>query len=107
MNLQYIAKQYKSILFVCFFLFSQTVYAQKYSDLTSLDGYKTKVYFSTGNDERAKTVAERMDRVLEYYYTQIVYEPEVTLLILNPVDWPDIQHFLFMECRIMTTKEIY
>jgi hypothetical protein len=75
-------------LLLFLFLFSVTGYAQKYSDLTALDGYKTKVYFSTGNDVRAETVAERMDRVLEYYNNLIAYEPEVTLLILNPVDWP-------------------
>lgn len=80
--------RYKSVLFLFLFIYSVTGYAQKYSDLVALNGYKTKVYFSTGNDVRAKTVAERMDRVLEYYNTLIAYEPEVTLLILNPVDWP-------------------
>lgn len=88
MDTLYIAKRYTTILFLCSFLFSVTGYAQKYSNLTALDGYKTKVYFSTGNDVRAKTVAERMDRVLEYYNKLIDFEPEVTLLILNPVDWP-------------------
>ena len=73
---------------LCFFLFTSTGLAQKYSDLTTLDGYKTKIYFSTGNDVRAKTVAERMDLVLEYYNKLIAFEPEVTLLILNPIDWP-------------------
>jgi hypothetical protein len=68
-------------------IFIKPIWAQKYSDLTALDGYKTKVYFSTGNDVRAKTIAERMDRVLEFYNNLITYEPEVTLLILNPVDW--------------------
>lgn len=88
MDTLYIAKRYTTILFLCSFLFSVTGYAQKYSNLTALDGYKTKVYFSTGNDVRAKTVAERMDRVLEYYNKLIAFEPEVTLLILNAVDWP-------------------
>ena len=88
MNTKYISPRFTIILFLCSFLFSATGYAQKYSDLTALDGYKTKVYFSTGNDVRAKTVAERMDRVLEYYNKLIAFEPEVTLLILNPVDWP-------------------
>ncbi len=88
MNVLYLSQRCTTILFVCFFLFSFTGYAQKYSDLTALDGYKTKVYFSTGNDVRAKIVAERMDRVLEFYNNLIAYEPEVTLLILNPVDWP-------------------
>jgi len=81
--------RYKSTFLLCFFLFSITGYAQKYTDLAALDGYKTKVYFSSGNDERAKTVAERMDKVLEFYNKVIAYEPEVTLLILNPTDWPN------------------
>lgn len=88
MNAFYISQRYISILFLCVFLFSYTGYAQKYSDLTALDGYKTKVYFSTDNDVRAKIVAERMDRVLKYYDKLIAFEPEVTLLILNPADWP-------------------
>jgi len=87
MTLLYLSNRRTTIFFLFFFHFSVTGYAQKYLDLTALDGYKTKVYFSTGNDVRAKTVAERMDRVLEYYNTLIAYEPEVTLLILNPVDW--------------------
>lgn len=88
MTLLYLSNRRTTIFFLFFFLFSVTGYTQKYSDLIALDGYKTKVYFSSGNDERAKIVADRMDRVLEYYYTLIAYEPDVTLLILNPVDWP-------------------
>ena len=88
MNGLYLSQRCTTILFLCFFLFSVTGYAQKYSDLTALDGYKTKIYFSTENDVRAKTVAERMDLVLEFYNNLIAYEPDVTLLILNPVDWP-------------------
>ena len=80
--------RYKSTLLLCFLLFSLTGYAQNYSDLVALDGYKTKVYFSKGNDERAKIVTARMDNVLEFYNKVIEYEPEVTLLILNPEDWP-------------------
>jgi hypothetical protein len=88
MNTNYFGHQYKSILLLSFFLFSLTGYAQNNSDLVALDGYKTKVYFSKGNDERAKTVAKRMDKVLEFYNKVIAYEPEVTLLILDPTDWP-------------------
>lgn len=62
--------------------------AQTYDDLVPLNGYKTEIYFSTGNDVRAKIVAERMDHVLEFYNKLIAFEPEVTLLIMNPVDWP-------------------
>jgi len=88
MNSLNFGHRYKTTLHLCLILFSITGYAQNYSDLVALDGYKTKVYFSSGNDERAKTVAERMDNVLEFYNKVIAYEPDVTLLILNPSDWP-------------------
>lgn len=78
----------KSILILFVFLLSFTIYAQNYQDLDALEGYKTRVFFSSGNDARAKTVAERMDRVLEFYNKIIAFEPKVTLLILNPTDWP-------------------
>ena len=53
-----------------------------------LDGYKTKIYYSGGNSELAKTIAKRMDNVLEFYNKIITYEPQVTLLILNPSNSP-------------------
>ena len=76
------------LIFSCIFYYAQIITAQPYNGLVSLDGYKTKVYYSTGNDERAIIVAARMDKVLEFYNKVIAYEPEVTLLILNPTDWP-------------------
>ncbi len=79
--------KYKSTL-LCYFLLSFTVFSQNYKDLVALDGYKTKVFYSSGNVERAKLLAERMDRVLEFYNKTIAFEPKVTLLILNPTDWP-------------------
>ncbi len=107
MNTTYISARCTTILFLCSFIFSVTGYAQKYSNLTALDGYKTKVYFSTGNDVRAKTVAERMDRVLEYYNKLITFEPEVTLLILNPVDWPKHTTFPVYGMPHFDDKRIY
>jgi hypothetical protein len=79
---------HKSLLILCVFLLSLTGNAQNFQGLDALDGYKTKVFFSSGNETRAKTVAERMDRVLEFYDKTIAFEPRVSLLILNPVDWP-------------------
>lgn len=79
------------IFFIVFIsvMLSDNSQAQMYDDLEALDGYKTKVFYSAGNYERAKTVAERMDKVLDYYNKVIAYEPDVTLLILNPIDWPN------------------
>jgi hypothetical protein len=83
-----IASNGSLLIFSCIFYYAQIMTAQPYNDLVSLDGYKTKVYYSIGNDERAKIVAARMDKVLEFYNKVIAYEPKVTLLILNPTDWP-------------------
>lgn len=93
MNTIYLSHRFMTILFLYVFFFSITGFAQNYSDLTSLDGYKTKVYFSPGNDERARVVAERMDNVLNFYNEIINFEPEVTMLVLNPVDWPKFTEF--------------
>ncbi|MBE0539054.1 MAG: hypothetical protein IH620_05030 [Ignavibacterium sp.] len=69
-------------------IFYGNLFSQSYNDLETLGGYKTKVFLSAGNLDRAKIVAERMDRVLEFYNKLIAFEPDVTLLILNPTDWP-------------------
>jgi hypothetical protein len=86
-------KRYRLFLLLLFFSFTSTISAQKYNELDSLDGYKTKVFFSIGNDERAKIVAERMDKVLDFYKKIIEFEPEVTLLILSPADWSKFTNF--------------
>lgn len=63
------------------------LYIQKYSDLIPLDGFKTLVFFSSGNEERAEAIAGQCDRVLTYYKKLIDFEPSVIVLILNPDDW--------------------
>jgi hypothetical protein len=79
---------YKTFFVFYCLIYAATLTAQSYKNLVGLDGYKTKIYYSGGNDERAKTIAKRMDNVLEFYNKIITYEPLVTLLILNPSDWP-------------------
>lgn len=74
-------------------LLALNVQGQRKSELDSLTAYKTKVYFSKGNDERAKVVTERLDNVIKFYHKLIQFEPEVTLLILNPADWPKYTTF--------------
>jgi hypothetical protein len=89
-------KQVKNFLALALFIsqfYSSMVFAQQYKGLTTLDGYKTKVYFSEGNEERANVVAARMDNVLTFYNELINFEPEVTMLILNPVDWSKFTGF--------------
>ncbi|RYG02649.1 MAG: hypothetical protein EOO02_10135 [Chitinophagaceae bacterium] len=67
---------------------SASLSAQTYDSLQLLKGHKAKVYYSTGNTDRAKQIAVRCDNVLAYYKPVFGFEPEVTLLILSPADWP-------------------
>ena len=85
--------KFSNLLLILLILFSTEILAQEYDALVALDGYKTKVYFSPGNDERAKIVAARMNNVLDFYNEIIDFEPDVTMLILNPVDWPKFTDF--------------
>jgi hypothetical protein len=85
--------KFSNLLFIILIFFSTKILAQEYDALVALDGYKTKVYFSEGNDERASVVASRMDNVLNFYNKIISFEPAVTMLILNPVDWPKFTGF--------------
>ena len=56
-----------NLLIFIYFLVVSTTPGQRINDLDSLGGYKTKVYFSAGNKERAQVVTERIDKVLKFY----------------------------------------
>ncbi len=86
----------------CFTFFTLTALAllpseflsgQSLDSLKSLKGYKTKIFFSPGNDQRAVTVAQRLDKVYNYFNERISFEPKVPLLILNPQDWGKFTSF--------------
>jgi len=74
-------------------LIFNSVSAQNYDILTELKNHKTKVYFSEGNDERAKIIAERCDNAINYFNGIINFTPDVTLLILNQEDWWKFTNF--------------
>ncbi len=62
-------------------------FAQAYDSLTFLKGYKTKVYYSAGNENRAALIADRCDKVMVFYKSLIAFEPVVKVLILDSADW--------------------
>lgn len=62
-------------------------FAQSYSNLERLKGYRTETYFSQGREEKAKQMAERLDRVMRFYNNHLGFAATVTLLILSPEDW--------------------
>ncbi len=70
-----------------------TLNAQVFNGLVALDGYKTPVYFSAGNQERAEALALRCDNVTDWYNDMLGFRPHVTLLILDPQDWSKFTSF--------------
>lgn len=75
------------LIFIFLIIPSGIISAQSFDILQSLGGYKNKVYYSQGNDERAKLMAERLERVNIFYQDKVSFEPKVTVLILNQQDW--------------------
>ncbi len=61
--------------------------AQQYDDLHSVKGIDTKVYYSTGHEQRAKDIATQIKNAIDYNSKLLEFKPEVTLLVLSPEDW--------------------
>lgn len=61
--------------------------AQPYEDLRELSGYSVKVYYSPGNEARAKIIVERCENTMRYVNDLVGFTPEVSLFILNPEHW--------------------
>lgn len=87
----YLSKFGLCILFFLSVCFSSP--AQSYDKLNPLKGHQSRTYYSNGASERAKVMANRFDKVLEYYKKLINFEPQVTLLILSPQDWDNYTNF--------------
>ncbi|MER2997591.1 hypothetical protein [Pontibacter populi] len=80
-------KPYILLYMVAALLLAKPIKAQQYSQLHALDNHKAQVYYSTGHADRAKTIANRVDKAMTYYQQLLGFKPAVTLLILSPDDW--------------------
>ncbi|WEK36370.1 MAG: hypothetical protein P0Y53_02555 [Candidatus Pseudobacter hemicellulosilyticus] len=83
------------ILIAGFFFICNNINAQSYKGLNELKGYQTNTYFSTGNEAKAKRMAQQLDSVMAFYTEQLQFTPTVTLLILSPDDWNKFTKFPF------------
>ncbi len=61
--------------------------AQTYQGLSDLKGYGQQVYYSPGNEERAKEIAARCDRANNYFQKLFSFKPDTKLFILGPAEW--------------------
>ncbi|MBC7947430.1 MAG: hypothetical protein H7Y42_06095 [Chitinophagaceae bacterium] len=65
----------------------------QFNKLDSLSGYHLKVYFSKGQKERATQMAIRSHNAIVYADSLINFRPNVSLLVLSPLDWPQYTKF--------------
>lgn len=57
--------------------------------LMELSGFSQKIYYSPGHEERAKEIAARSGKALNYFYGLFGFKPNTNLYILSQADWKD------------------
>jgi len=60
---------------------------QKFDSLSHIKSDAGQIYFSTGNDKRARSITVQFEKAMAYYKDLLDYKPTVSLLILSSVDW--------------------
>jgi hypothetical protein len=80
----------KSNPFFGFFFCLLTVfqaYSQSNEELNTLKGYSFQVFYSPGNEVRAKTISDRCEKTMDYIASLVPFRPEISLYILDPIHW--------------------
>ncbi|MCB0649231.1 MAG: hypothetical protein KDC49_21315 [Saprospiraceae bacterium] len=77
------------ILFFCQFAFAQitTTEIDVSPALDKLTGYIQTIYFSPGQDQRAKSIADLMENAAEFFQQEIGFTPKTNMFVLSPNHW--------------------
>ncbi|MGZ8536881.1 MAG: hypothetical protein ACXWV9_01400 [Flavisolibacter sp.] len=67
--------------------FVQTSNAQSIDSLSQLKNHDFPVYYSSGHQQRAETIALRIEKAISFHKELLDFKPEVTLVILSARDW--------------------
>ncbi len=60
---------------------------QAYPGLAELTGFSIKAYCSPGSEGRAKLIAARCEKAVNYTSSLVGFRPKVSLFVLNPEHW--------------------
>jgi hypothetical protein len=69
------------------------VKAQRFDQLVELKDQQAKVYYSKGHEQRALSIAARLDNAIVYNHGLTGFKPAVTMLILSAADWGNYTKF--------------
>lgn len=75
------------------FIAVQPANSQQYDKLNELKDHSIKVYYSADHEQRAVSIAGRVDKAMAYYQQLLEFRPEVTLLVLTESDWSQFTSF--------------
>jgi hypothetical protein len=67
--------------------------AQTYEGLIDLPGYRQQVYYSPGNEARAREIAQRSNNATIYFESMLGFKPATKLFILAPQHWKEFATF--------------
>lgn len=81
------------LVFIISFIFVPSADGQQYDQLISLKDHTARVYFSKGHEQRALSVADRVDKAIDFHGELLEFRPSVTLLVLSTADWSKYTSF--------------
>ena len=86
--------QYSFLFYLVFtFFMLHPAKAQQFDKLTELKDHSVKVYYSAGHEHRASSIANRVDKAMNYQQQQLGFKPSVILLVLSISDWSNYTSF--------------
>jgi len=80
----------KSFLFLALIMISflRNAKSQSPNNLIQLKGYPFEVFYSSGQENKAKEIATKCDSAIIYMYQNVLgFKPVIKVFILNPEDW--------------------
>ena len=80
-------------LLLSLIILGQQTQAQHYEALGHLKNHAVRVHYSPGHQQRAHTIAQRVDKAMAYYEGLLHFRPAVTLLVLAEADWSKYTDF--------------
>ena len=85
--------QQSAIVLLAMVSLMNQVKAQRFDKLVELKDQQAKVYYSKGHEQRALSIAARLDKAMAYNQGLTGFKPAVTMLILSAADWGSYTKF--------------
>ena len=93
MKTNFTSKVSNMSLVLMIFFYGNAIAQSSEDTLSKLNGYGQTVYYSPGNEARAKNIAVFMDHAGKFFQKELKFTPRVKLFILDPMHWKQYAAF--------------